>query len=86
MAGADVVQMVSVLLKRGPEWLGSVLESGALDGRTRVCLPRQLRGSLSLAHCPDPSAFERANYMRILQGWRIVAAGKFLSSIAAVPR
>lgn len=72
MAGADTVQMVSALLKRGPEWLGSVLESLVrwMDEHEYASLD-QLRGSLSLAHCPDPSAFERANYMRILQGWRV---------------
>jgi dihydroorotate dehydrogenase (fumarate) len=31
----------------------------------------QLRGSMSLQNCPDPAAFERANYMRILQAWRV---------------
>ena len=34
---------------------------------------RQMRGSMSLARCPDPDAFSRANYMRILQGWRVGA-------------
>ncbi|HMB78675.1 MAG TPA: hypothetical protein VKI43_01355, partial [Vicinamibacterales bacterium] len=29
----------------------------------------QMRGSMSLARCPDPSAFERGNYVRILQSW-----------------
>lgn len=72
MAGAEVVQMVSCLLKRGPEHLGQVLaefrrwmeehEYESID---------QLRGSMSMQHCPDPAAFERANYMRILQGWRV---------------
>ena len=30
----------------------------------------QLRGSLNLARCPDPAAFERGNYVRLLQRWR----------------
>jgi hypothetical protein len=29
-----------------------------------------MQGSMNLEHCPDPSAFERGNYMRILQSWR----------------
>ena len=33
----------------------------------------QMRGNMSLARCPDPNAFSRANYMRILQSWRISA-------------
>ena len=28
----------------------------------------QLKGSMSLASCPDPAAYERANYMLVLQG------------------
>ncbi len=72
MAGADAVQMVSALLKRGPEWLGSVLQSLVrwLDEHEYASL-EQLRGSMSLQNCPDPTAFERANYMRILQAWRV---------------
>jgi dihydroorotate dehydrogenase (fumarate) len=31
---------------------------------------RQLRGSMNHKRSPDPAAFERANYMRILQSWR----------------
>ena len=29
----------------------------------------QARGSMNLVGCPDPAAYERANYMLILQGW-----------------
>jgi hypothetical protein len=28
-----------------------------------------MRGSMSLERCPDPRAYERANYMKILQSW-----------------
>jgi dihydroorotate dehydrogenase (fumarate) len=31
----------------------------------------QMRGSMSLERSPDPAAFERANYMRILQSYRV---------------
>ena len=30
----------------------------------------QAQGSMSLLRCPDPDAFERGNYLRILQTWR----------------
>jgi len=30
----------------------------------------ELRGSLDFSRCPDATAFERRNYMRILQGRR----------------
>jgi hypothetical protein len=32
-----------------------------------------LRGTLSLARCPDPAAYERANYMQMLQSWQAPA-------------
>jgi len=72
MAGASVVQMVSALLRHGPGHLGVVLRdlSRWLEEHEYDSLD-QLRGSMSLRHCPDPSAYERANYMRVLQGWRV---------------
>jgi dihydroorotate dehydrogenase (fumarate) len=30
----------------------------------------QAQGSMSLARSPDPAAFERAQYLRVLAGWR----------------
>jgi len=72
MVGADVVQVVSTLLKHGPEHLAGLLaeltrwmevhEYESVD---------QMRGSMSLSHCPDPSVYERANYLRVLQLWKI---------------
>jgi hypothetical protein len=29
-----------------------------------------MRGNMSLFKVPDPDAYERANYMLMLQGWR----------------
>jgi dihydroorotate dehydrogenase (fumarate) len=66
------VQIVSALLKHGPERLGEILQDMLhwLDEHEYESLD-QLRGTMSLRHCPDPAAFERANYMRILQAWRV---------------
>ena len=71
MAGATVVQLVSALLQHGPFRLAAVREEVGrwLEQHEYESL-EQLRGSMNLARCPDPSAFERANYMRILQSWR----------------
>lgn len=71
MAGADAVQIVSALLQHGPERLGTILEEMSLwlEEHEYESLD-QLRGSMSMRHCPDPSAYERTNYLRILQGWR----------------
>lgn len=71
MAGANVVQMVSSLLLRGPEHLGVVREETAkwLEEHEYTSL-RQMVGTMNMTRCPDPGAFERANYMRILSSWR----------------
>jgi hypothetical protein len=29
-----------------------------------------MRGNMNLLRVPDPEAYERANYMLMLQGWR----------------
>ncbi len=71
MAGATVVQMVSALLRHGPERLRQVRDAVTawMVAHEYESLD-QLRGSLNLARCPDPAMFERGNYMRILQSWR----------------
>jgi dihydroorotate dehydrogenase (fumarate) len=71
MAGAHVVQMVAALLQHGPQHLRAVREDLVrwLEDHEYASL-RQARGSMSLEHCPDPEAFERGNYMRVLQTWR----------------
>jgi dihydroorotate dehydrogenase (fumarate) len=71
MAGAHAVQLVSALLRRGPEYLHTVrqdLERWMEDHDYESL--RQMQGSMSLERCPDPAAFERTNYMRVLQSWR----------------
>jgi dihydroorotate dehydrogenase (fumarate) len=30
----------------------------------------QVRGSMSQLRCPDPTAYERAQYLKVLRGWR----------------
>lgn len=70
MAGATVVQMVSALLHHGPGRLRTVREEVTrwMEEHEYESLA-QLRGSMNLSRCPDPSAFERGNYMRVLQSW-----------------
>src|SRR5262249_31293851 len=71
LAGAHAVQMVSALLRHGPERLTLVRDSLArwLEEHEYDSLA-QAQGSFSLLRCPDPTAFERANYLRVLQSWR----------------
>ena len=68
MAGAAAVQVVSVLLTRGIEHLAVLRQELAswLIEHEYTSL-RQLQGSMNLAGCPNPGAYERAQYMRILQ-------------------
>lgn len=70
MVGANVVQVVSSLLKYGPSHVGSLVAGLRhwLEDHEYESVD-QMRGSMSLKHCPDPSVFERANYLRILQLW-----------------
>jgi dihydroorotate dehydrogenase (fumarate) len=72
MAGAHAVQMVSALLKRGPEQLALVLQEMTswmeLQGYESL---RQMQGSMSFVRSGNPAALERANYVRVLQSWRV---------------
>jgi len=70
MAGADVVQVVSVLLKKGPAALKAMVEgtSAWLDEHEYASLT-QARGSMSLHRVPDPAAYERVNYAEVLKSW-----------------
>jgi dihydroorotate dehydrogenase (fumarate) len=71
MAGATAVQLVSTLLRNGPSRLLSLrasLERWLVE--REYSSVRQLRGSMNLKACPDPSAYERANYIHLLHGWR----------------
>jgi dihydroorotate dehydrogenase (fumarate) len=71
MAGAHAVQLVSVLLQRGPVHL-RVLRQGMVDWMEEHEWESldEMRGNMNLARCPDPAVYERANYMLMLQGWR----------------
>ncbi len=70
MAGAQVVQVVSALLAHGPEHLAGLREEFQrwVHAHEYESLD-QMRGSMNLRHCPDPRAFERMSYLRVLQGW-----------------
>ncbi len=70
MAGAHAVQVVSSLLQKGPAHLRELR-----DGLSRWLQEHeyeslgQMRGSMNLMKSPDPKAYERANYIQILQEW-----------------
>jgi dihydroorotate dehydrogenase (fumarate) len=79
MVGANVTMLCSSLLRHGVNHLRHVerelrdwMEEHEYESVA------QMQGSMSQLHCPDPSAFERAQYMRAvksmqhiqLAGWR----------------
>jgi dihydroorotate dehydrogenase (fumarate) len=72
MAGARGVQIVSAILHHGPERLSRIQEEMIrwMDDHEYESVT-QMIGSMNLQRCPDAAAFERANYTRILQTWRI---------------
>jgi dihydroorotate dehydrogenase (fumarate) len=71
MAGADGVQVVSALLQKGPAHLRQLRDglSKWLEENEYESLA-QMRGSMNLTKSPDATAYERANYIQILQGWK----------------
>jgi dihydroorotate dehydrogenase (fumarate) len=70
MAGASACQMVSALLRNGPDYLKLVLDELAvwMEEHEYESLA-QMQGSLSLQRVPNPRGYERANYAKILQTW-----------------
>ncbi|MBL0312667.1 MAG: dihydroorotate dehydrogenase-like protein [Holophagaceae bacterium] len=70
-AGASSVQVVSALLQHGPSYLQTLREGMEewLEQHEYENL-RQGLGSMDLVNVPNPHAFYRASYMRVLQGWR----------------
>ncbi len=71
MAGANVAQLCSVLLQRG---IGHIreIEKGMVEWMEKHEYEsvNQLRGSMSQQSCADPSAFERAQYMRSVLSYK----------------
>jgi dihydroorotate dehydrogenase (fumarate) len=67
LAGADAVMLCSALLRRG---IGRITpieqELVAWMEKHEFASVRQLKGSLSQKNCADPSAFERAQYLRAI--------------------
>lgn len=71
MAGADAIQIVSAVLRNGNGAFLSLVEGfkAWMDEHEYETVD-QMRGVLSHENCPDPSEFERANYLRTLQLWK----------------
>ncbi|MEP6987836.1 MAG: dihydroorotate dehydrogenase-like protein [Chloroflexota bacterium] len=74
LAGANVTMMTSALLKHGIEHIRTVergLNQWMLDHDYKSV--NQMRGAVSQMNAEDPSAFERAQYMRALTSYSPVS-------------
>ncbi|HEY0761742.1 MAG TPA: dihydroorotate dehydrogenase-like protein [Pyrinomonadaceae bacterium] len=71
MAGAKVTMMASELLQNGVRRIGQVLnELMTWLNEHEYESVMQMIGAMSQKHCAEPAAFERANYMKMLQSYR----------------
>lgn len=75
MVGANVTMVASAMLKNGVGYL-SLLEESLREWllRHEYESVQQMRGSMSQLRCPDPSAYERAQYMRALTSYHVERA------------
>ena len=71
MAGASVAMMASSLLHYGEQVVGSILnELEAWMKEREYASIQQMQGSMSQKSVKEPAAFERANYMKVLNSFR----------------
>ena len=70
MAGARVAMMTSALLKRGISYLDTLATELLvwMDEHEYDSI-KQMQGSMSRNAVPQPGAFERANYMKVLSSY-----------------
>lgn len=70
LAGADVAHMCSALLQQGHGHITTVLTELErwLESRDYESVAK-LKGSVSQRHAIDPGAYERANYIRVLDSY-----------------
>ena len=70
MVGADITQVASALLRRGVPYIETMLSEMTewMEEKEYVSV-EQLKGSMSQRSVAEPSAFERANYMKALNSY-----------------
>lgn len=71
MAGAKVTMIASEFLRKGVNRAAEILDSMEMWMTEREYESvQQMQGSMSMEAVADPSAFERANYMKVLSSYR----------------
>lgn len=70
LAGADVAMTTSALLKHGAKHIASIVRQlDAWGDRNEYESVAQMRGAMSKRNVGDPSAFDRSNYIKVLQNY-----------------
>jgi dihydroorotate dehydrogenase (fumarate) len=70
MAGANVAMTTSALLKRGTQAIAQILDGMEVwMTENEYVSVQQMRGSMSQGAVAEPAAFERANYMKVLNSF-----------------
>jgi len=69
LVGADVTMMCSALLRNGIDHIGYI-EAGLHEWMEKheYASVAQMKGTMSQLRCPDPAAFERAQYVNAVKG------------------
>jgi len=79
MAGAKVTMMTSAVLSKGPGRISKILKRmNRWMEKHEYASVTQMQGSMSQQNVAEPAAFERANYMKVLQSWRPNPTGTLL--------
>lgn len=79
MAGAQVMMMTSELLRNGVGRIGEIVKSlESWMEEHEYTSVKQMQGSMSQRNVAEPAAFERANYMKVLQSWQHDPTGVLL--------
>jgi dihydroorotate dehydrogenase (fumarate) len=79
MAGAKVTMLASELLQNGIHRISEILDD--MSHWMEECeyeSVAQMQGSMSQQNVAEPAAFERANYMKVLQSWRPEPGGRLI--------
>lgn len=72
LVGADITHLCSVLLNQGPQVITEILdEMTQWLEQNEYDSVEQLKGSISRGKAINPIAFERLNYLDVLQGYTI---------------
>lgn len=72
MAGADVAMLCSVLLRKGVGHIATIEKEMVqwMEEHEYESIA-QMKGCLSQKNCPEPSAFERAQYMKVISTFKL---------------